>query len=267
MSSGRPVLLFTDLDGSLLGEHDYQPAEAASAVAALRSSGVGVVFCSAKTETEQLAIRHRLGVTGPYIVENGGALHVDGNTTRFGVSYARVCAGLEDAARAAGVVVRGYASMTADEVSAVTGLDPDAAGRAKDRRYSETFVIEEGSSFSPAALAAELQARGLRLVRGSRFWTAQGDHDKGTAVRALLDLSRGQDAPRTYAIGDGPNDAAMLAAVDVPMLVKRRDGTWTDVDVPGVVKIDGVGPAGWAKGAATIVRALGLVSGPRQIPR
>ncbi len=253
MSAGRPsVLVFTDLDGSLLGEEDYEPAEAAAALAALRSAGAIIVFCSAKTEAEQVEIRHRMGVTGPYIVENGGALHLEGRTIAFGVPYARVCAALDDAAGAAGVVVHGYASMTAREVAALTGLDPDDAERAKDRRYSETFVIEEGPPSAATALGAELEARGLRLERGSRFWTAQGDHDKGVAVRALLDLYEGRERPRAYGIGDGPNDAAMLAAVDVAMLVQRPDATWTDIAVPGVTKIEGVGPSGWAAAAASI---------------
>lgn len=38
----------------------------------------------------------------------------------------------------------------------------------------------------------------------------------------------------------------MLASVDRAYLVERRGGGWTDMSVPGLVRVEGVGPIGWA---------------------
>ena len=85
----------------------------------------------------------------------------------------------------------------------------------------------------------------LGVQHGARFWTASGRHDKGDAVTVLRDLcARGRGGrPLIYALGDTHNDAAMLAAADVAMLVQRPDGTWDDLDVDGLVRVDGLGPA------------------------
>jgi hypothetical protein len=47
----------------------------------------------------------------------------------------------------------------------------------------------------------------------------------------------------------------MLAAVDVPFLVQRPDGTWADLPVDAIERLDGIGPAGWCAGADLILSA------------
>ena len=48
----------------------------------------------------------------------------------------------------------------------------------------------------------------------------------------------------------------MLAAVDVPMLVQRPDETWADLDLGGLVRIEGVGPRGWCSAADRVLAEL-----------
>ena len=128
-------------------------------------------------------------------------------------------------------------------------LDAERAGYAREREYTESFIIESGDSFD---LAQAMADRGLRLQRGSRFWTAQGFHDKGRAVRHVI-AALG-DAVESYGLGDFDNDLEMLTAVDVPMLVQQHDGTWRDLPVEDMTRIDGIGPAGWCLGAEVVMR-------------
>ena len=58
-----------------------------------------------------------------------------------------------------------------------------------------------------------------------------------------------QTSPQTpcfAAIGDSPNDASMLEVVDLPFLVQRPDESWADMDIPGMRRVEGVGPAGFS---------------------
>jgi predicted mannosyl-3-phosphoglycerate phosphatase (HAD superfamily) len=100
-----------------------------------------------------------------------------------------------------------------------------------------------------AALAGRLPRHGLRMTRGGRFLTAIGRHDKGTAVRAFL---QGRSA-QSWAVGDAPNDGPMLAAVEHPYLVRRPDGSWTSLDVAGVTRVRGIGPAGFVEVAQRLL--------------
>ncbi|MBE0618185.1 MAG: HAD-IIB family hydrolase, partial [Proteobacteria bacterium] len=73
-----PGIVFSDLDGTLLDHESYGWEPARPALRALRQAGVPLVLCSSKTRAEMLEVQHRLGVTGPFIPENGGAVLLTG---------------------------------------------------------------------------------------------------------------------------------------------------------------------------------------------
>lgn len=256
MGITAPIVVVTDLDGTLLDHDTYEPGPAVAALRALQDAGVAVVCCSAKTRSEQQVHRRDLAITGPFVVENGAAVHDDGRPLRvLGLEYGDVRDRLAAAAAALGVALRGFGDMDVDEVAGRTGLSPEAAARARQRDHTEPFVVD--GVVDEATLRDALHARGLALQRGARFWTAGGVHDKGDAVAVLRELytvDRGE-RPLIYGLGDTYNDAAMLAAVDVAMLVQRPDGTWADVAVDNLTRLDGIGPAGWCLGAESILAA------------
>jgi mannosyl-3-phosphoglycerate phosphatase len=247
-----PDLLFTDLDGTLLDHHTYLPGPALPALRRLRQAGVLVLPATAKTLAEVRQICADLDLTDGAIVENGAAVALPakfpgdgpGDLIVLGTPYDLVREALAGAAAEAGARVRGYGDMTAEEVAGQTGLSTAEAVRARSRQWSETFLVTEGD---PAAVADALRRRGLRAVRGARFLTAMGDHDKGEAARLVLARMRRAGAQvRSWAVGDAANDAELLAAVDHPLLVRAGHGDWAEMDLPGLVRLDGVGPAGWA---------------------
>ena len=243
-------VVFTDLDGTLLDHETYEPGPALAALRQLLAAGIAVYFCSAKTWTEQTVIAAELDVAVGFIIENGAAVYApDGSATVFGMPYRLVRRKLAEAAATVGARVRGYGDMPVSEVMRHTGLDADRAEYARKREYTETFIIESGDSYE---LGQAMAIRDLRLQRGSRFWTAQGDHDKGLAVRHVID--RLGETVESYGLGDYDNDVEMLTVVDNPMLVQLHDGTWRDLPVEDMIRLNGVGPAGWRSGADLILR-------------
>jgi mannosyl-3-phosphoglycerate phosphatase len=70
------LIVFTDLDGSLLDGTTYSYKAAIPALTALREQGIPLVLASSKTRAEMEPIRERLDLHNPFIVENGGAVFV-----------------------------------------------------------------------------------------------------------------------------------------------------------------------------------------------
>ena len=70
------LLVFSDLDGSLLDHHDYSFGAALPAIEALRQRGVPLILCSSKTRAEIEPLRARLDNRDPFIVENGAAVFI-----------------------------------------------------------------------------------------------------------------------------------------------------------------------------------------------
>ncbi|MFH1651947.1 MAG: mannosyl-3-phosphoglycerate phosphatase [Chloroflexota bacterium] len=265
------LIIFTDLDGTLLDLKTYSYQAALPALDYLREKGVPVVFCSSKTRAEQEYYRRKLRVNAPFIVENGGAVVIPEryftrefpyqraeNSYRIivlGVPYAEIRRKLAEIRTASGVNFRSWGDMTDAEVAEITGLDIGMARLARRREYSETLFLENGAGV--AELSAAVSKAGLYLTPGSRFHTVTGAHDKGTAVKALTALFGESRGPvTTVGIGDGPNDGPMLTDVDIPLLVQRPDGRWSDVTVSDLQRIDGIGPEGWTKAVREQVAPL-----------
>lgn len=281
------TVIFTDLDGTLLDYDGYRWEPAADAVRLLAARRVPIVFCSSKTRAEQLLYQEALDLAEPFIVENGSAVAVPAGY--YGPDLARALAEVEHGPRPrprvrsadahdiielglpvdevrrrlrrirddTGLAFRGYADMTGVEVSERTGLDLEAARRATLREYSETIHADldaEGWQRLREALAG----RGLSCLRGRTGCTViSAATDKGRATSLLAALfRRGHGDVVTVGIGDSENDAPMLRAVDRAFLVQRPEGSWADVNVPGLRKVEGIGPAGWSR---AIRSALGLV--------
>lgn len=257
------LVIYTDLDGTLLDRTTYSWEKALPSLERLRDDGIPVVFCSAKTRAEQEVYRHRLGIVHPFIVENGGAIFVPydyfpfafdfhketGNflVIELGMPYEEIRR-LLDKVRAAGKFrFRGYGDMSTEEVASETGLDIEYARLAKQREYDETIVFDADGEEVDKAME-KIKDVGLNFAHGGHFYDVMGANDKGMAVAIVNGLYRrlwGQI--RTVGLGDSINDLPMLSAVDLPVLVQKKDGTWEDIDVTNLHKIHGIGPEGWDK--------------------
>lgn len=266
MSAKTPLVVFTDLDGTLLDSRTYSAEPAREALGLLAARGVSIVFCSSKTAAEQRAIRAELGlVRAPFIVENGSAVIVPdeirlpvtdwspvaGEATErvhvLGINAFAVRTAIGRAAAASGTRVTGYSDLTVEDVAGLTGLDLEAAGRARARDYSETLV-DQFSVEAWSAFEAALLVEGACGRHGGRFRTITGlAADKGRAVRILTDLYRAAVGRPilTAGLGDSANDESLLTAVDRPFLLPRPDGTPVPMEIRQLRRMKQPGPRGW----------------------
>jgi len=264
MSDSLPKLVvFTDLDGTLLDPVTYSYERALPFIERLKQKGIPIVFCSHKTRAEQEVYRQELAIPDPFIVENGGAIFIPQGYFPFGFDYDKARGGyqiielgspyrdirriLEQLRAELGINFRGFGDMSAQEVAKDAGLDLGAAQRAKEREYDETVKPLENPEEMGRVLKA-IKKAGLNYTHGGRYYGVMGANDKGRAVTILADLFRKKlGQVEAVGIGDSPNDLPMLAAVDTPILVQKPGGRWEEIDLPRLKRIEGVGPEGWSR--------------------
>jgi mannosyl-3-phosphoglycerate phosphatase len=270
-----PLLIFTDLDGTLLDHDTYDFSPALPALEALRAAQVPLILCSSKTFVEMKYLQEKLEINHPFIAENGGALFVPVNyfvqsievageregygLILTGVSYSALRAALLELAKRTSLPLVGFGDLTVEQIAERTGLALEQADLAKRRDADEPFVIDRSFSDDEVRrLQAEAWRKGLRVTRGGRFFHLTGSSDKGTAAHQLIRLCQAawQQPIRTVGLGDSLNDLPLLQAVDVPILVRKKNGE-VDEHVLARVKAQITkqpGPAGWNETVLELVR-------------
>lgn len=256
------LIIFTDLDGTLLDRDTYSFDPAREALKEIERREIPLVLCTSKTRTEVERSRRALHNHHPFIVENGGATFIPIGYFSFAYPYQREVAGyhiieygtpypkLVEMLRAvrveSGAKIGGFSDLSVEQVAAVTGLSAEEARLAKVREYDEPFFVK-GPPEELDRVKTLFRKRGFRCTRGGRFHHLTGHNDKGKAVADVVRLfERAYGEIRTVGIGDSQNDLPMLWAVDVPILVQRIDGRYDPaVRAPHLIHAQGIGPQGW----------------------
>ncbi|MDA8480330.1 mannosyl-3-phosphoglycerate phosphatase-related protein [Citrobacter sp. Awk 4] len=266
----NPLLIFTDLDGTLLDSHTYEWQPAADWLATLRKHRIPVILCSSKTAAEMLYLQNMLDLQGlPFIAENGAVIQLDTHWQTH-PDYPRQIAGtphaeismvlnkLRDKGR--------YKFTTFDDVDEQviaewTGLNHTQSALTRLHEASVSLIWRD-SDERMAQFAAKLSELGLQFLHGARFWhvldTSVG---KDLAANWLTGEYQRQwkKHPITLGLGDGPNDAPLLDVMDYAVIVKglNREGVRLKADTPQrVYHTQQEGPEGWREGMDYFIAML-----------
>lgn len=269
-SASPHLIIFTDLDGTLLDHHTYSFAAAREALESVAAASIPLIFCSSKTRAEIEMWRRKLRNRFPFITENGGAVFFPPESPRpqaalkkdgyyvveLGMPRGELLKRFAELKVLFGEGIRGLSEMEAHELIRITGLSANEAERAGAREYTEPFVFK-GDEEDHRRLGQAVACRGLRLTHGGRFYHLLAHNDKGKAVRIVAEAYAHSILNlKTVAVGDSANDVPMLQVVDVPVLV-QKPGSLYDTDasrIPGVIQAPGVGPEGWNSAILQILR-------------
>lgn len=260
-----PILVFSDLDGTLI-DHELYTADAAKpALAALRSVGGGLIMASSKTGPEIAQIRDMLGWSDwPAIVENGAGILPAGPSTvpakhSDRAQYDVLREVLKNAPKELRTDFRGFGDMTVDEVANCTGLDAAAATLARQRAFSEPGLWQ-GSDRDRQVFLQHLSLHGVTAREGGRFLTLSFGQTKADRMAELIaDFS----PQHTVALGDAPNDIEMLETADIGVVVANPHRVPLP-EIAGekqgrIVRTTLAGPQGWNTAILELLFKLELI--------
>jgi mannosyl-3-phosphoglycerate phosphatase len=262
-SSSERIIVFSDLDGSLLDHETYDYAPAQEALDRLRSLDIPLVLATSKTLEEVLDLMEDLDLVAPFIIENGGALvipedyfvHGGGAQESYdeiplSVGVDKLKSWLTAVQEQQGYSFRTMLDMSVLEVMDYTGLESGEAERAMMRRYTIPMVWQD-SDERLDDFGRRVREHGWSLLRGGRFIHLQGQTDKARAMQECVRCfkSQGQDRSITIALGDSENDRGMLEAADYAIVIRRSSGGCLQLTRDEEVYIPRQpGPTGWNEG-------------------
>lgn len=219
------LIVFTDLDGTLLDHETYSYAEASDALALLRKRQIPLILASSKTAAEILPLRETLDFQHcEAIVENGAGLLAPGNPGgNAATDYEQILDLLLDLPRDLRAGFTGFSDWSAQEVSDRTGLSLQNSELAKQRYFSEPGLWS-GDDQTFDVFCRKLKSRGLLVQQGGRFISLSFGGNKAGQMLAVQKRYHKTDQP-TYsiALGDAGNDIAMLEAADLGVIIPNPD--------------------------------------------
>lgn len=254
------MAIFSDLDGSLLDHESYSFQAAIPSLDRIKRLGVPLILTTSKTRREVEVTQREIELSEPFIVENGAAIFFPAGyrgwklTNGFHAqSYTIITLGKpyeEIRAFAKRMTprfrIRGFGDMSVKEIADITGLSLEKAMLAREREFTEPFLIGDESDIEEMGyLAAEEK---MKIVRGGIFYHVIGVHqDKGEAVKiARSVVKRNTDEEVLFVgIGDSANDIPMLEHVDIPIVIPHADSTVEKISLPNLVRAPSPGSRGW----------------------
>ena len=262
----KQLVVFTDLDGTLLDHHNYSWSAAAKTLNTLKGLGVAVIPNTSKTFAELLPLRQELELDTPFIVENGAAVNIphgffpakptetvwqqDYWVRAFSMTKNHWIALLNQLPEDFAEMYQGFSQMSVQEIVAATGLSEDKAQQASQRQYGEP-LLWKGTDLDKASFYQAMAAKGVNPVEGGRFVHIGGDNDKGAAMAWFMREYQRQYSEYhciSVALGDGQNDLAMLEAADLSVCIRSPSHSGLSLSKKqDVFFSQHYGPAGWSE--------------------
>ena len=228
------TIIFSDLDGTLIDEK-YSFKNVKPLIDKILDLNTQIILCSSKTRAEIEYYRKKLGVMDPFISENGAAIFIpkgyfktncstkknqNYDIIELGIPYSVIRQKLELIRKKNTNNIIGFGDLTPEEIAIESGLPIEQAKLAKQREYSEPFMLKHDDE---KELFNLIRKEGLRCIKGGRFYHLTGKHDKGEAVKILKKCYISKfGSLKTLGLGNAQNDIPMLNAVDCSFFVEKN---------------------------------------------
>lgn len=255
------LIIFTDLDGTLLDHHSYSFDAAKPALDMIKTQAHPLILVSSKTRVEIEKLQSEMGIEAPFVCENGSAVYwpeVDGANTVwehvvFSKPRSEILHTLQLLRNKHDYHFQSFNDWSIDQLADNTGLSHAQAELAAQREYTEPLLwTDTADRFEMFKL--QLSEFNLRAVQGGRFISVMGQFDKLDGVNFFSKQLTAKSDATIVALGDSPNDEQMLNAADIAVVIKSPRSDSLKIDNPKqIIYTKKTGPEGWQEAMVSIL--------------
>ena len=226
MIKNSRIWIVTDVDGTLM-DHAYDLTPAKETIKKLKELKIPVILCTSKTASEVKVIQKDLGLSNPYIVENGAAIYSDSIIEGrweivLGESYQKLELILKKLSRDLDFQLKPLNDLSDKEANLLTGLSGNSLTLMRDRHWSMPFLNP------PQHLEKNLKEYcnnyDVVIFRGNRMsHLLSKNSSKGEAIKRLKDFTVNRNV-KIIGLGDSPNDLPLLKEADYRIVISSTNG-------------------------------------------
>ena len=261
----KKILIFTDLDGSLLDKETFKFDVIKDYFKELVRNGIIIIPNSSKSEAELLDFNEQNNLDLSFITENGSSIH----------GLNKIHHNLPDKiiiSRTINEIRNVYEEnisldfknktthileLEIEVQQKILGLPLDKIKLAIKRDHSLPIKFN-GTEIEKKEFTKILKNSGLTIQTGGRIMNVCDNVDKSKAVSKVLQLIRKQldDEVITIGVGDNENDIEMIEQTDYPCLVKNDNFDSSLINIDNLIKSSEPSPLGWADVIKTAIQKI-----------
>ena len=254
MNANNKVLIFTDLDGSLLDRDTFKFDKISKYIKDLISKGIFIIPNSSKTKNEIDSFNKELDEDLPFIVENGAAIY---NLNLINASFPEKISLSREISEILDIfnnkISKKYKSkckfiknLTSDKQIQILGLPKEKIKLAINREYTIPLLFD-GSKAEKVDLIKSVNNAGLSLQEGGRVINLCDKISKSQAMKNVVKIFKKISTEEliTVGVGDNFNDLDMLKNSDIPCLVFNDKFTMEKINIDNCIVSKKPAPEGW----------------------
>ncbi len=254
MKKKLTIVIFTDLDGSLLHRDTFEFDSIKDYIKSLINKGVIIIPNSSKTEKEIEKFNEELGINLPYISENGSSIHGLNLITSNFPDKLVLSREKEELLKIFENKVPEklkekffqISKMSKKEQENILGQKGVKLKDALDRKYTLPFLFK-GDKKDKNKLLKVLNSCSLTLQEGGRVSNLCDNTNKVKSMnRVVKILKKTEDKIKTIAVGDNYNDLDMLKSCEIPCLVFNDQFKLDQINIDNLIFSNKPSPEGWA---------------------
>ncbi len=265
MNKKFSIIIFTDLDGSLLDRDSFKFDQIKNYLKNLIDDGIIIIPNTSKTEKETKEFINELGSEVPFISENGSSIHgLNLINTNFPnkivlsrdkqelikIFDSKVPKELQDKCKF-------VSNMNSKQQSDIFGLKNNKLKNALDRKYTIPFLFE-GDKIQKNRLLKILRSSSLTMQEGGRVINLGDNTNKLKSMNQVIKIyKKVENKIKVIAVGDNFNDLDMLRNCDLPCLVFNDQFKQDQINIDNLIVSDKPSPEGWADVIKTALVKIG----------
>ena len=265
MKQKKQIIIFTDLDGSLLNKDTFMFDEIEDYFRELISKGIKIIPNSSKTKAELSDLNKQYNLDLSFIAENGSSIYglnlIHKNLPER-ISLSRSADQIyeiynENVSSDLKKKITFIMKLKSKEQNEIFGLPLNKMMLAIKRDHSIPIQFN-GTEIEKNEFVKIINDSGLTVQTGGRVMNICDNVNKSEAMSKTIELINKEidNELITIGVGDNQNDIDMLKKSDYACLVKNNSFDSSLVNIDNLIKSTEPSPKGWADVIKTAIQKI-----------